>query len=44
MFMIVVMLLNIIVCFTQKVWVTRKATLEEFPGGLLTGFLMPMVA
>lgn len=33
---IVVMLLTIIVCFTQKVWVTRKATLEEFPGGLLT--------
>ena len=36
--MIVVMLLSIMVCFTQKVWVTRKATLDEFPGGLLTGY------
>ena len=38
MFMIVVMLLTITLCFTQKIWVTRKATLEEFPGGLLTGY------
>ena len=36
--MIVVMLLSIMVCFTQKVWVTRKATVDEFPGGILTGY------